>query len=313
MRCPITYEECGPEKYSAKGLRGLSPRLATLNDFPYTAEEQRQEAVIRAGKMSIQGQQPKLSVKLSIRKGLLEVTTTGGKYILKPQHASFPKLPENEDLTMRLASCAGIEVPFHGLVYCKDNSLSYFTKRFDRFGKNKKLATEDFAQLAGKDRDTKYDYSVEKLIRILDNCTFPAIERVKLYRVFVFSYLVGNEDMHLKNFSLITRDGKTELSPAYDLLNSTIAWLAIRRPSEDIAEIALPLKSKTKNLTKAMLTNYLGIERLELKRESIDKILTKFSSVLSKWRELIKISFLSEPSKEMYTALLNKRAAILGL
>ncbi|MCK9280084.1 MAG: HipA domain-containing protein [Melioribacteraceae bacterium] len=84
---------------------------------------------------------------------------------------------ENEDLTMKMGAAAGIEIPIHGMVYSKEGSLTYFIKRFDRFGRGNKLAVEDFAQLAGKSRDTKYEYSMEKIVTLLDIfCTFPLLE-----------------------------------------------------------------------------------------------------------------------------------------
>lgn len=110
-----------------------------------------------------------------------------------------------------------------GLIYSKEHSLTYFIKRFDRKGQKDKVAIEDFAQLAGLSRDTKYNYSMEKLVKLLDDyCTFPAIEKAKLFKLVLFNYLIGNEDMHLKNYSIIIHNGKVELSPAYDLLNTSI-------------------------------------------------------------------------------------------
>ena len=101
-------------------------------------------------------------------------------------------------------------------------------RRFDRVGHTGKLAVEDFAQIAGLSRETKYDSSMERLVGLLDaHSTFPAIEKVKLLKRSLFNFLVGNEDMHLKNFSLITRQGKVELAPAYDYLNTTVAYLAL--------------------------------------------------------------------------------------
>ena len=155
-RCPITYELCGMDKYSKKGLRMIAPKLTYLNDLPYTAVELRQEAANRAKKLSIQGVQPKLSATISIVDQEFKIVDQFGTYIIKPQNDLFPQLPENEDVTMRMAKVFGLEVPFHGMLYGKDGSLSYFIKRFDRYGKGNKLATEDFAQLTGNTRDTKY-------------------------------------------------------------------------------------------------------------------------------------------------------------
>ncbi|HAQ19481.1 MAG TPA: type II toxin-antitoxin system HipA family toxin [Prolixibacteraceae bacterium] len=307
-RCPITYDECSESLYSEKGLKLLSPALKSLGLLNYTAEELRAEAMQRASKMSIQGVQPKLSAILNIKDGLFEIVDKGGRYILKPQHHIFPELPQNEDLTMRLAESIGIDIPLHGLIYSKDRSLTYFIRRFDRKGQKDKVAVEDFAQLAGMSRDTKYNYSMEKLVKLIDDyCTFPAIEKARLFKLVLFNYLVGNEDMHLKNYSVIIHNGKVELSPAYDLLNSSIVLRG------DMEEIALSLNGKKRNLNREILVNYFGKERCNLTDKVIEKILKTIQVELPSWLKLIEISFLSEEMKEKYSRLLQKRINILGL
>ncbi|MGA8264574.1 MAG: HipA domain-containing protein [Ignavibacteriaceae bacterium] len=301
-RCPITYEPCGDQKYSPKGLKLLSTNLKGLQDIPLTQEDQLKEAASRAIKMSIQGVQPKLSAKLKIKQERFEIVDRGGEYILKPQNSYYPELPENEDLTMKLAKLIGIEIPIHGMVYSKDHRLTYFIKRFDRYGKNKKLSVEDFAQLAGKTRDTKYEFSMEKIATLLDQyCTFPILEKIKLFRLTLFNYLVGNEDMHLKNYSIISRKDKVELSPAYDLLNTTIA------SKNATEEIALPISGKKSKLTSNILIKYWGIERLQLNDTVISQTIGNIKNIQSKWEELINISFLSTGMKEKYFDLLNER------
>ncbi|MFH0907899.1 MAG: HipA domain-containing protein [bacterium] len=313
-RCPITYQECGTEKYSEEGLRLLSPRLSELRDFPFSSEQQRREAVIRAAKMSIQGIQPKLSVRLSVRDGIFEIVDRGGRFVLKPQHDRFPQLPENEAVTMHMAGLAGIEVPVHGLVYCQDGALSYFIRRFDRLGRGEKVATEDFAQLSGMNRETKYESSMERLAELLDRyCTFPALEKQKLFQRCFFNYLVGNEDMHLKNFSVITRDGKIELAPAYDFLNTTIAYVAIGKPRGDIEEVALPLKGRKKRLTRSLWLDYFGGERLRLNERVVADALQEFKLALPAWHSLLSVCFLSDDQKRFYRELLDERCAVLGL
>ncbi len=300
--CLITYQPCGDKKYSENGLKLLSPRLKELKDFPYTKNEQLKEAIARATKISIQGVQPKLSVKLNIKLGMFEIVDKDGTFIIKPQNDLYPELPENEDLTMHLAACIGIEVPVHGLVYCKDGTRSYFIKRFDRAPKKRKVAIEDFAQLTGKTRDTKYNSSMEKIATVLEEyCTFPLIEKRKLFVITIFNFLVGNEDMHLKNFSLIRRSGKVELSPSYDLLNTTIA---MPNPEE---EMALPLAGKKSNFKRNDLVEFFGMERMKLTKLTIDQSLNEIKNQHKKWIELIESSFLTEPMKENYLKLLEKR------
>lgn len=306
-RCPITYDPCDENLYSAKGLSQLSPKLETLAPLDFSAEELRNEARLRASKMSIQGVQPKLSAILNIKDGHFEIVDKNGKYILKPQHHIFPELPQNEDLNMRLAATAGIEVPFHGLVWSKDKSLTYFIKRFDRKGHKDKIAVEDFAQLAGMSRDTKYNFSMEKLVKLIDNyCTFPAIEKAKLFKLVLFNFLTGNEDMHLKNYSVIVRNGKVELSPAYDLLNSTIVLKG------NVKEIALTLMGKKRNLNRNILIDNFGKDQCGLTDKIVERTLDSLQKAIPSWFALIEICFLSEEMRDNYRNLLRKRIDILG-
>ncbi len=301
-KCPISYESCEEDSYSKAGLKYLSKNLLSLNPLPYSASEQRQEALNRASKLSIQGVQPKLSAILSIKNQAFEIVDQFGTYIIKPQNDLFLELPENEDLTMKMAKLFKIEVPIHGLVYSKDNSLSYFIKRFDRYGINEKYQTEDFSQLTGNSRDTKYNYSMEKTIQVInDYCTFPAIEKIEFFKRILFCFITGNEDMHLKNFSLITRIGKTTLAPAYDFLNSSIA---IKNSQE---EMALSLKKKKSNFKSSDFINYFAKERLEINDKSIEKVLNEMNKNISDWKQLIEISFLSIEMKNKYLNLIENR------
>ena len=303
--CPITYLNCRG-KYSEQGLKKLSRNLTTLDDLPFTAEEQIREAASRASKLSIQGVQPKLSAVLSPKQHSFEFVDKGGRYNLKPQNPQYLQLPENEDLTMRLAKAAGVNVPLHGMVYSKDNSMTYFIKRFDRVGRNRKVAVEDFAQLTGRTRSTKYDSSMEQVIAAIDRfCTFPVLERVKLFRLTVVNFLLGNEDMHLKNFSLITDDGKTSLSPAYDLVNTTIA---LSNPEE---EIALPLKGKKRKINGSLLISYFGTDRLNLNTRIVFSVLGDILDAILEWDRLIAVSFLCDELKNKYQALVFKRKEAL--
>ena len=307
-RCPISYQECAENLYSTEGLKVLSPALSKLSVIAYSAEELKVEAMQRAATTSIPGIRPKVCASLNIRDGLFEPVAKNGKYILKPQHPVFPFVPENEDLTMRMAETIGIDVPVHGMVWLKGNSLSYFIKRFDRAGQKDRIAVEDFAQLAGLTRETKYNYPMEKLVRLLDKyCTFPAIEKAKLFTRVVFNFLAGNEDMHMKNYSLITRNGKTELSPAYNFLNTTL--LTKGEPEE----IALPLRGKIRNITRNDLVTYFGNEQCGLPEKITAKILQNIQSKFPEWKSLLEISFLPEELKEKYRNLLQARATVLNL
>jgi len=304
-RCPITYEPIGDDVlYSRRGLTLLHRNLDELRPFLYTVEEQLRLAAEMATKLSIQGVQPKLSVQLDIRERSFAVVERGGRYILKPQNPIFPHLPENEDLTMKLAAAAGCETPVHGLARAKDGSLLYFIRRFDRRGKDQKIAMEDFAQLAGLSRDTKYAYSLEKVIALLEKyMTFPVIEKAKLFRLTLFNFLAGNEDAHLKNYSIILRDAKRELSPCYDLLNTTLALEGGARE-----ESALPLAGKKRNFTKNDFSRYLGRERLSLPGKVVDSITEELKEALPVWQTILEASFLPQEKQEAYRRIVEERA-----
>lgn len=308
-RCPITYEIISEkENYSQRGLRTLSPQLKNLKIINLSAEEQRKDAITRAGKMSVQGMQPKLSAQLKIKEGYFKIVDQNGHYILKPQSEYYSELPENEAITMSLAAkISGFEVPVHGLLYSKDNSMTYFIKRFDRVGHTKKVAVEDFAQLSGANRHTKYKSSMENVTTIIEKyCSFPKIEFIKLFKLTLFNFLIGNEDMHLKNFSLITRNQIVTLSPMYDLVNSSIVMKAEE-------ELALPLKGRKNNLRKSILIDYFAAERLGLNQNVIMETLQEFKRLIPEWKKMINESFLSQEMQNKYVELLDERCRRLEL
>lgn len=300
-RCPITYEMLDSGRYSKKGLMQLSRSLKNLADFPFSAQEQRELAMQYASKLSIQGVQPKLSVRLNTAHEQFEIVESGGTFIVKPPHQIYNEVPENEGITMRLAKVFGIDVPLHGLMYNKDGTKSYFIKRFDRIARGHKLAVEDFSQLLGHSRNTKYDSSMEKVSSVLDkHCTFPLIEKRKLFRRTLFCFLVGNEDMHLKNFSLIRANNKIEQTPAYDLLNTAI----LLKSGE---ELALPLRGKKSKLTKDDLFDYFASSRLGLSAKVVQEELANLQNTGPQLESLIQESFLSIETKERYIQLLKER------
>lgn len=305
--CPITYEPLLPnENYSERGLKLLSPKLITLESLPFSAKELQNEALVRADKMSIQGVQPKLSAILDVAHNTFQIVDNGGLYILKPQSVLYEQAPENEDLSMRMAKYLNIEVPLHGLLYSKDSSFTYFIKRFDRKNCKQKIALEDFAQLSGQDRETKYRYSMEKLVTIIEQyTTFPAIQKAELLLRVLFNYIIGNEDMHLKNYALITQNNIISLAPAYDFINSTIA---LKNAKE---EIALPLNGRKRNLRRKDFIDYYAYQILKLKPAIIDEHLDSIKQVKDEWFKLIEISFLSSLFKEKYAALIRERLKLL--
>ena len=307
-RCLITAEEwLGPGPYSPAGLRSLDRRLTHLEPLSFTHQQLLEEAALRAGKMSIQGVQPKLSAVLRVTEGRMALVDAKGRFILKPAHTLYREIPENEALTMSLAATMGIDVPLHGLLRGVDGTRTYFIRRFDREGRDR-LPVEDFAQLGGASRDTKYESSVERLIGIVDRyCSFPAVERVRLFERLLFCFLTGNEDMHLKNWSLITRADRVELAPAYDLLNSTIVLRG------DVEETALPLNGQKRNLRAPLFWRYLASDRLQLPKRIVEEVRTRIVTAATQWPARIATSFLSPEMQERYLVLVRNRFSLLEL
>tara|TARA_B110000305_G_C19439011_1_gene640717 strand:+ start:1433 stop:2365 length:933 start_codon:yes stop_codon:yes gene_type:complete len=306
-RCPITLEPVDSDRiYSLDGLKSVHPRLTDLKCLEISHDEQLKQARLRADKMSIQGVQPKVSAVLRLKKQKFELVDKGGKFILKPNPPQFEEVPENEALTMRMAMTVGIEVPAHGLLHSIDDSWVYFVKRFDRIGRARRIHIEDFAQLSGSTRETKYDSSLEQVAKIIDTfCTFPAIEKPKLAMRLLFCFLTGNEDMHLKNFSLRSYDGVVSLTPAYDLLNTT---LILENTKE---ESALSLMGKRNRLNRKLWIEYFCIERLGLNEAQVDSILLTLKSSITLWEQLIKSSYLSEVNQKKYNDILSERCVRL--
>jgi len=305
-KCLITYNKFITNKsginFSVEGLKYIDKKLVDIKPLGFNQVQLRTEALALSDKISIQGVQPKLSAKLNVKNGNFEIVEKRGTYIIKVQVPDRLQMPENEDLTMKMASIIGVDVPIHGLINDSGNALNYFIKRFDRHGQKSKFSVEDFAQLSEKTSATKYDASTELLIKIVDDyCTFPAIEKVKLFKRLLFSFMVGNEDMHLKNFSLITKKGKTYLSPAYDLINSTLIMTSTKE------EMALPIMGTKARFKLHHFKDYLGLDKMKIQPKIVNKIINNIQSAKPVWIELINSSFLNDDLKSDYIDILNKR------
>jgi serine/threonine-protein kinase HipA len=171
-----------------------------------------------AGRMSISGVQPKLS--MSRQGSKLIPVTTRGQFILKPQTQSFPLLPQNENLCMMIAGLMEIAIPPHGLFDLLDGSPAYLVRRFDRTRDGGKLRCEDFAQILGE--NDKYSGSIEQIgKKIRELSSAPGLDIQLFFERVLLNFLLGNGDAHLKNFSMLeANDGGLRLSPAYDIVCS---------------------------------------------------------------------------------------------
>ncbi|MBQ2372985.1 MAG: HipA domain-containing protein [Bacteroidales bacterium] len=265
-------------------------------ELPYSLDElDTLAAQVIQSQTTLTGVQAKLSLHLDRHDGSKRLTIVGlwGDYIFKPQTQSYKTLPENEDLTMHLAEIAKIKVVPHTLIRLKDGTLGYLTKRIDRSADGDKIPMEDMCQLTERQTEYKYKSSYEQIAKVIAKYSYvPLLDLTDFYEQVFFSWLVGNNDMHLKNFSLYAPKGKWGLTPAYDLLNVTLV-----NPKDD-EELALTLNARKKRIKKADFVK--AMETSGIAPKVFENIVAKYQKLLPKFNEVIDMSFLDDEDKEMY-------------
>ena len=274
--------------------------------LPYTEDQMGELALkIVQRQIAVTGVQAKLSLHLQApngTRGPKRFTIVGlwGGYILKPQTGHYPQLPEVEDLTMHLASLAKIEVVPHSLIRLQSGGLAYITKRIDR-DKIRKLHMEDMCQLTERLTEDKYHGSYEQIAKtILKYSRNPGLDVVNFFEQVLFSFLTGNADMHLKNFSLLKTPGiGYTLSPAYDMVST-----ALVNPA-DKEDLALTLNAKKKKIGRKDFIAAFNTLKLDQKQQ--ENIFRKMDNAKEVWMDFIDFSCLSEEFKRLMKQLITNR------
>lgn len=299
MKCLCCYKPLaeGEVDYHKTCARKIF-ESSTVPVLPYTRSNIKELArEIVSVSTTVTGVQAKLS--LDIARGRVgepqRFTIVGlwGRFILKPQTDRFACLPENEDLTMHMAEAAGIKTVPHSLIRFTDGELCYITRRVDRTKKGGKIAMEDMCQLSERLTEDKYKGSYEriaKLIRVYSAA--PLLDVVNFWEVVVFSWLTGNADMHLKNFSLFRPAHSYQLTPAYDLLSTVLAM------PEDDEELALTLNGKKRRIKREDFEKAMRESGVEEK--AMANLFNRFFKAIPKWHELIEKSFLPADLRDAY-------------
>lgn len=274
--------------------------------LPYSEKNMEELAAqVIQTQVAVTGVQPKLSLHLAsqehpnLAKRFTIVGMWGG-FILKPASPHYPELPEVEDLTMHLANIAKISIVPHSLIRLASGNLAYITKRIDRVKKTK-LHMEDMCQLTERLTEDKYRGSHEQVAKaILKFSVNPGLDVVNFFELVLFSFLTGNADMHLKNFSLLHQQAAGPiLSPAYDLVATTLV-----NPADD-EDLALTLNGKKKKLNRNDFIT--AFKTLGLDEKQQENIFKKMERAKKSWIEFIDISFLSNDLKTAYKNLLQNR------
>ncbi len=265
-------------------------------ELPYSLDELDSLAaqVIRS-QTTLTGVHAKLSLHIDRHARSKRLTIVGlwGDYIFKPQTQEYRNLPENEDLTMHLAEIAKIKVVPHTLIRLKDGTLGYLTKRIDRTADGEKRPMEDMCQLTERQTEYKYKSSYEQIAKVIAKYSYaPLLDQTDFYEQVFFSWMVGNNDMHLKNFSLYAPNGKWGLAPAYDLLNVSLV------NPKDTEELALTLNARKKHIKKSDFVKAMALSGIAPK--VFDNMVAKYNKLLPKFNEIICMSFLNAEDKELY-------------
>ena len=316
-KCLYCYKEINlTEIKTPAGIEGYHPKCSKIfygNSTPpaldFTEDQilELAEQVIKSQR-TVTGVQPKLSLGLSNEIDTPERLTIVGLwagYILKPQTNLYSNLPEIEDLTMHLAEISKIKTVQHSLIKLKSGQLAYITKRIDR-NNGKKLHMEDMCQLTERLTEHKYKGSYEQVAKAIKKYTAnPGLDVTDYYELVLFSFLTGNNDMHLKNFSLLKRNLTYDLCPAYDLVASE---LVVEGDDEDLA---LNLNGKKKKIKRKDFES--AMKGAGLEQKVIENIFKKYKKLLPKWSKFIDESFLPNPMKKEYKILINQKSIQIEL
>lgn len=290
------HEQCSLEFFGTKQQPIFEHSLKQMAELAKNVVER---------SVAVPGVQPKLSLSIvndTIQDGnkgrLTVVGALGGNYIFKPPSHQFPEMPENEHLTMRIAEAFGINTVKSSLIRLQSGELSYITKRIDRTATGEKIHMLDMFQIT--EAFDKYKSSMEKIGKALNEYSDNTLlDKLNFLELAIFSFLTGNNDMHLKNFSMINTGDLWTLAPAYDLLN-----VAIVNP-DDTEELALTLEGKKKKLKWEQFER-LG-KFLDLNDKQLKSIVNRFQNKKSIAIHWINNSFLTEEYKEKYKILLEER------
>lgn len=293
-----------PIDYDGKTLRAMFGK-PIRPIIPITSNEIAGEAQKLAGRLSISGVQPKLSLRLD--GGRLVPVARGGRFILKPQTQTFRELPQNEYLCMLMGRRFGLRTASCLLMELADGEPAYLVKRFDRFAKGRrvvKLACEDMHQILGG--SDKYTGSHEQIAGVIDtHCTFAPLERQRLFELTIFNFAVGNGDAHRKNFSLLTgEDGTVALSPAYDLVSSCLVI-----PGEQ-EELALTVGGRRGRLRRDDFLDFAG--RLGIVPEYAVRKLDELAALRGEYLKMIAGSELSVDLRVRLAEIVGARLDRLG-
>lgn len=324
--CPSLLTD-GYSTYSPAALKQLfnGHQVGHILNFdsPASVANDGQQALKNIGKLSLSGAQPKFGLVLDENYSLrYSEETEQSSYILKPRPTGYHIINHdycaaNENLTMQIASQVyGIKTAANGLCFFRDGQMAYITRRFDVWSGGK-YAQEDFASLMGVTKanggsDFKYNNgSYEECAEIIRRYVKSApVDILRFFQVILFNFITLNDDAHLKNFSLVSNGYEYHLSPAYDLINTS---LHIREPRIFALEKGLFREGMHLSDTKQVTSDdfmELG-RRIGLREKLTANEINRFSTPNKKADAMIGRSFLSDELKRLYLSGYHHRQSMI--
>lgn len=325
MRCHCCLKETENDF-----CRSCSQRLFSKANFSamlkFTLSSIAQGTNQNTRRISISGAQAKYSLRIVSKE--LEPTDNNGTYILKPatnmQFRLFADMPANEHITMQMAKqIFKLNVAESALLQFTTGEYTYLTRRFDIRNDGSKILQEDLAQTAGLSSDAngsnfKYEsLSYEEIAYILkQHVSASPIAIEQFFKVLLFNYLVCNGDAHIKNFSIYSphQDGVYELTPAYDLINTSL--------HADDFRTALDLFKDEENYNGKFFKDngFYGASdflefarRIGIVKKRAQKFILDITAHIPEMDEMLDKSFLSDGAKVLYKERIRDRAKALSL
>jgi len=295
------HKKCLKKLFGTENQPVLDVHFDQLNELAKKSVHQR---------VTVPGVQTKLSLEIDRKaESANKLTIVGlwGRFILKPPSNKWAELPENEHCTMMLAEAAGLETVPYGLIHLASGELAYITRRIDRDDQGNKFAMEDMCQLTGRLTEDKYKGSHEQIAKAIKKYSNnPLFDLTRFYELVLFSFITGNGDMHLKNFSLFNDPVVGwKLAPGYDLLNTRL----VIPEEKDPEELALTLTGKKSNFNPDSFEEFgttIGLNTKQI--QNINEALLGKQEL---FQRTIEKSFLSDNMKDKYHEILKKRCRTL--
>lgn len=307
LYCYLPLEETDLD-YHTKCIKAFYGSKYAPN-LPYQLSEMKKLAKDAAElSITVPGVQPKLSLgwlKTQLEDGhlgrLTIMNALDGNYILKPQNSLYPQMPENEHLSMKLAELFKIDTVPVNMIRLQSGELCFITKRIDRNPDGSKNHMIDFLQIL--ELSDKYKGTTETLGKTIGDLSVNTLfDKLRFFESVVFNFIIGNNDMHLKNYSMFLSEMGWALSPFYDLLNVKIIL------PKDKEDTALLLGEKKENFKKGYF-DQLGLV-LNLNEKQTKGVFNKLTKWLPRAIQLIEISFLEHKFRESYKKLIAERTHI---